>query len=145
MWYVDKRLSNWNFITYMQCTAGKVTSGFSFTLLFPNYENIYSEFLLFHNTHSNFFFNDYDATTLKIIHPITFRIIQSNQLKCCEIEITSGKHATFLYNGSAHSIWTFLYGMYFITSTFLRYKTNVLFLVFNRTKQCPFKKMQLGY
>ena len=58
----------------------------------------------FFNTCSNFFFNDYDVTTLKIIHPITFRIIQTNQTKCCEIKITSWKHATFLYNGSPHSI-----------------------------------------
>ena len=115
MWYFDKRLSNWNFITYIWCTADKVISGFYSLLLFTNYENIYSEFLLFHNTYSNFFFNDYDVTTLKIIHPITFRIIQSNQSKCCEIKITSCKHATFLYNGSPHSIWIFLYGMYFIT------------------------------
>ena len=49
-------------------------------------------------------FNDYDVTTLKIIHPITFRVIQSNQLKYCKITITSCKHATFLYNGSPHSI-----------------------------------------
>ena len=145
MWYVDKKLSNWYFMTYNNVEQEKKSLAFYSLLFFANYENIYSEFLPFHNTYSNFFFNEYDVTTLKIIHPITFRIIQSNQLKCCEIEITSCKHATFLYNGSAHSIWTFLYGMYFITSTFLRYKTNVLFLVFNRTKQCPFKKMQLGY
>ena len=107
---------------------------------------IYSEFLLFHYTYSNFFFNDYDVTTLKIIHPITFRIIQSNQSKCCEIKITSCKHATFLYNGSLHSIRIFLYGMYFITKTFLRYNTNILFLVFNHTKESVlFKKMLLGY
>ena len=55
-----------------------------------------------------------NITTLKIIHPITFRIIKSNQSKCCEIKITSCKHATFLYNSSPHSIWIFLYGMYFI-------------------------------
>ena len=57
----------------------------------------------FFNTCSNFFFNDYDVTTLKIIHPITFRIIQSNQSKCCKIK-KACKHATFLYNGSPHSI-----------------------------------------
>ena len=137
MWYVDERPSNWNFITYIQCTAGQVISGFLFTLIknITNYEKIYSEFFLFHNTYSNFFFNDYDVTTLKIIHPITFRIIQSNQSKCCEIKITSCKHATFLYNGFPHSIWIFLYRMYFITQTFLRYKTNILFLVFNHTKE----------
>ena len=32
--------------------------------------------------------NDYDVPTLKIIHPITFQIMQSNQSKCCEIKIT---------------------------------------------------------
>ena len=30
--------------------------------------------------------NDYDVPTLKIIHPITFQIMQSNQSKCCEIK-----------------------------------------------------------
>ena len=55
----------------------------------------------FFNTCSNFFFNDYDVTTLKIIHPITFRIIQSNKSKCCKIKIT---HVTFLSNCSPHSI-----------------------------------------
>ena len=35
------------------------------------------------------FFSDYDVTTLKIIHPVTFRIMQSNKSKCCEIKITS--------------------------------------------------------
>ena len=68
------------------------------------HENIYFEFLLFHNSYPNFFFNDYDVTTLKRIHPVTFWIIQSNQSKCCEIKITSCKHATFSYNGSPHSI-----------------------------------------
>ena len=63
--------------------VGKLVSGFLFTLLFTNYENIYLEFLLFHNTYSNFFFKDFDVTTF-IIHQITFRIIKSNQLKCCK-------------------------------------------------------------
>ena len=84
-------------------------------LIFTIYENIYSKFLVFHSAYSNFFFNDDDVTTLKTIHPIMFRIIKSNQLKCGEIKITLWKHATFLYNGSRHSIWMFVYGMYFIT------------------------------
>ena len=41
---------------------------------------------MFHNTYSNFFSNDYDVTTLKIIHPTTFRVIRSNQSKRCEIK-----------------------------------------------------------
>ena len=33
MWYADKRLFNWNFITYIQCTADRVISGFLFTFI----------------------------------------------------------------------------------------------------------------
>ena len=40
MWYVNKRLSNWNFITYIQCTADKVSLAFYSLLLLTNYENI---------------------------------------------------------------------------------------------------------
>ena len=131
MWYVLKRLSNWNFIAYTQCTAGKVISGFYSLLWFTNYENIYSEFLLFHNTYSNFFFNDYDVTTLKIIHPITFRIIQSNQSRCCKIKITHVNLQPF------HITISRTPSEYFCTECkiFLRYKANNLFLVFNHTKE----------
>ena len=33
LWYVDKRLSNWSFITYIQCAAGRSNLWFLFTFI----------------------------------------------------------------------------------------------------------------
>ena len=73
MWYVDKRLSNLHFMTYILCTADKVISGCLFTFIINKlWEHLLGVFTQLHNTYSNFFFHDYDVTNLKIIYPITF-------------------------------------------------------------------------
>ena len=81
MWYIDKRLSNWNFITYIQCPADKVISGFLFTFITHNLR----EHLVWVFTVSQYIFkllfNDYDVTTLKTIHPITFQNYTKHPIK----------------------------------------------------------------
>ena len=50
--------------------------------------------------HIQTFFNDYDVTTLEIIHPITFQNYTKHLIKVLRKKMTSCKHATFLLNGS---------------------------------------------
>ena len=67
MWYVDKKLSYWNFITYIQCTADL-------------WEHLVGVFTV--SSHIfKVLFNNYDVTTLKIIHPMTFRNYAKHPIK----------------------------------------------------------------
>ena len=76
----------------------QVISGFLLTFI----TSIYS-FLIYFET----FFYDYDVTTLEIIHPITTRNYAKHPIKVLRNQITS--------------CYTFLYRMYLIRETFLRY------------------------
>ena len=66
----------------------------------------------------------YDVTTLEIICPITFQNYTKHSSKCCKIKIIC-EHATFFIKWFPALIQIFLYQMYFIRESFLRYKTNI--------------------
>ena len=74
MWYVDKRLSDWNFMTYIQCIAERSKlwhlSHFCYLQIMRTFGRNFYCFLI----HIIFkvLFDACDVTTLKIIHPITF-------------------------------------------------------------------------
>ena len=91
MWYIDKRLSDWNFMTYIQCTAERSNLWhfihFYYSQIMRTFSRNFNWFLI----HIIFkvLFKDCDVTTLKTTYPITFRIMQSTQSKCCEIKIKS--------------------------------------------------------
>ena len=80
-------------------------------------------------------FNDCDATTFKIIHPITFRNIQSTQSKCCEMKITSCTRNLFIKQFPA------LYLNIFVANVFNNrdlpeiQDKNILCLPFNHAKE----------
>ena len=52
MWYVDKRLSNWNFIAYIQCTAGRSNLWFFIHFYYSQIMRLSRSFY-FPNTYSN--------------------------------------------------------------------------------------------
>ena len=114
----------------------EVIFGFLFTFITHKlWEHLVGVFTVSKYMYIQTFFNDYDVTTLKLFIQSYSKIIQSTQSKCCETKIISYKHGTFLSNRSPHSIWIFLYRMYFTRETFMRYKTNILCLAFNQAKE----------
>ena len=136
MWYVDKRLSNWNFITYIQCAAGRSNLWFFIHFYYSQIMRTFSRSFYFFLIHIQTFFNGYDVTTSKnYLSNHIPKLYKAPKSKCCEIKIASCKYATFLWNGSPHSIWIFLCRMYLIRETFQRYKTNILYLAFNHAKE----------
>ena len=136
MWYVDKRLSNWNFITYIQCTADRSNLWFFIHFYYSQIMRAFSRsFYCFLIYISKPFSTIMMSWLQKLFIQSHSEIIQSTQSKCCETKITLYKYGTFLLNRSPHSIWIFLYQMYFIRETFLRYKANILCLTFNHAKE----------
>ena len=99
-----------------------------------------SEFLLFPNVYSNLLLTIMVSRLWKLFIQSYSKITQSTQSKWGEAKITSCKHATFLQNGAPHSIWIFLWRMYLIRETFLRYKKNILCLAFSHAKESVFSK-----
>ena len=147
MWYDEKRLSNWHFITYIQWTADRSNLWFFIHFYYSQMIRAFSRsFYCFLIYMFKLFLTIMMSRLQKLFIQSHSEIIQSTQSKCCEPKITSYEHGTFLQNRSSHSIWMFLYRMYFIRETFLRYKTNILCLAFNHAKESvSSKKMQLGY
>ena len=81
MWYVNKRLSNCNFITYIQCTADRSNLWFFIHFYYSQIMRTFSRSFYCFLIHIQTFFNDYDVTTLKIIHPITFQNYTKHPIK----------------------------------------------------------------
>ena len=81
MWYVDKRFSNWNFITYIQFTADRSNCWlfihFYYSKIMKTFSRSFYCFLILFKV----LYNDYDVTTLKIIHPITVRNYTKHPIK----------------------------------------------------------------
>ena len=81
MWYVNKRLSNWNFITYIQCTTGRSNLWFFIWFYYSQIIITFSRSFYYFLIHIQTFPNDYDVMTLKIIHPITFQNYTKHPIK----------------------------------------------------------------
>ena len=81
MWYVDKRLSNGNFITYIQCTADRSNLCFFIHFYYLQIMRTFSRSFYCLLMYIQTFFNDYDVTTLETIHPITFRNYTKHPIK----------------------------------------------------------------
>ena len=137
MWYIDKRLSDWNFMTYIQCTAERSNLWhfihFYYSQIMRTFSRNFYCFLI--PIIFKVLFNDCDATTFKIIHPITFWNIQSTQSKCCEMKITSCTRNLFIKQFPA------LYLNIFVANVFNNrdlpeiQDKNILCLPFNHAKE----------
>ena len=140
MWYINKRLSNWSSIIYIKnVQQTEVISGFLFLFITHKlWEHLVGVFTVSWYIFK-VLFNDYDITTLKIIHPITFRNYTKHPIKV--LQNKNNIHATFLQKGFPHSVWAFLYRMYLIRETFLRYKTKTFCLTFNYEKESTSSKI----
>ena len=121
MRYAAKRLSNWDFITYIHCTADLwLFIHFYYLQIMRTFNRSFYCFLIdIQTSFSRLWCHEFKNDSSNHIPNYT------KQSKCCKIKITSWKHTTFLQNGSPHSVWIFLYRMYLIRGTFLRYKTNI--------------------
>ena len=92
MRYVDKRLSKWYFVTYIQCTEGRSNVWFFihfyYSQIMRRFGRSFYRFLM----HIQTFFNDYVTTIIRLLFIQSHsKIIQSTQSKCCETKITSCK------------------------------------------------------
>ena len=73
--------SNRNFITYIQYTADRSNLWCFIHFYYSQIMRTFSRSFYYFLTHIQKFFNDYDVTALKKIHPITFRNFAKHQIK----------------------------------------------------------------
>lgn len=107
----------------------------------------FSKHLSFPNSILNFF-SQLWCHMFRKIHSITFWNYLNHPIKVLQkyVLLRTCKHANILENVSPYSTWMFLGWIYLIRENFLRYKLNILFLVFSHTKESIFhKNIQFGY
>ena len=148
MRYVDKRLSDWNFMTYIQCTAERSNLGhfihFYYWKIMITFRRNFYCFLI----HIIFkvLFKNCDITNLKIIHPITFRNCTKHPIKVLWNKITSCTCNLFIKR------FTTLHLNIFVPNVFNKRNLpeiqgkNILCLPFNHAKESvSSKNVQLGF